>query len=109
MVTCQPVRRTQDTDGFVRVRDGDRRRKGAALGTLPSVDLGPVARRLEAGERLRLQLSGSDHPLWDLNLSTGERWSPRRASFGGTATQVFYHDAAHPSALLLPIEPEEAP
>jgi predicted acyl esterase len=73
------------------------------------VDLGPVARRLEAGERLRLQLSGSDHPLWDLNLTTGERWSPRRASFGGTATQVFYHDAAHPSALLLPIEPEEAP
>jgi len=74
-----------------------------------AVDLGPVARRLEAGERLRLQLSGSDHPLWDLNLTTGERWSPRRASFGGTATQVFYHDAAHPSALLLPIEPEEAP
>jgi len=24
----------------------------------------------------------------------------------GTATQVFYHDTAHPSALLLPIAPD---
>jgi uncharacterized protein len=70
------------------------------------VDLGPVARRLEAGERVRLQVSGSDHPLWDLNLTTGEPWSPRRASFGGPATQVFYHDATRPSALVLPFEPE---
>jgi hypothetical protein len=72
------------------------------------IDLGPVASRLEAGSRLRLQLSGSDHPLWDLNLTTGESWSPWRPSFGGTATQVFYHDAAHPSALLLPIQLEES-
>lgn len=72
------------------------------------VDLGPVASRLEAGTRLRLQLSGSDHPLWDLNLTTGESWSPWRPSFGGTATQAFYHDAAHSSALLLPIWPEES-
>jgi hypothetical protein len=49
------------------------------------IDLGPAAVRLEAGTRLRLQLSGSDHPLWDLNLTTGESWSPWRPSFGGTA------------------------
>jgi putative CocE/NonD family hydrolase len=93
-------------EGIVRTYRGD------SPSTVPVghvVDLGPVARRLERGERLRLQLSGSDHPLWDLNLTTGEPWSPRRASFGGLATQVFYHDAAHPSALLLPIEPEDAP
>lgn len=71
------------------------------------VDLGPVARRLKPGERIRLQVSGSDHPLFDLNLGTGEPWSPGRASFGTTATQVIWHDAAHPSALLLPVIPEE--
>ena len=70
------------------------------------VDLGPVARRLQPGERIRLQVSGSDHPLFDLNLGTGEPWSPRRASFGTTATQVIWHDAAHPSALLLPVIPD---
>jgi predicted acyl esterase len=62
-----------------------------------------VGRLIEAGERLRLHISGSDHPLWDLNLTTGEAWSPCRASFGGTATQVIFHDAAHPSALFLPV------
>jgi uncharacterized protein len=73
------------------------------------IDLGPVACQLAAGTRLRLQVSCSDHPLWDLNLATGETWSPWRPTFGGAATQVFYHDAAHPSALLLPFEPQEPP
>jgi uncharacterized protein len=66
------------------------------------VDLGPVGRRLAAGERIRLDLAGSDHPLWDLNLATGEPWVPGRTSFGTTATQVFWHGGAHPSALRLP-------
>lgn len=83
-----------------------------AGGTAPArhrIDLGPVACRLTAGTRLRLQVSCSDHPLWDLNAGTGESWSPGRPAFGRPATQVFYHDAAHPSALLLPFEPEPAP
>jgi uncharacterized protein len=88
--------------------EGISRTGAAASPRRQVIDLGPVARRLEAGSRLRLQVSGSDHPLWALNLTTGESWSPWRPSFGGTATQVFYHDAAHPSALLLPIQPEES-
>jgi putative CocE/NonD family hydrolase len=80
------------------------RRIGLAPGPVRvRVDLGPVGRLIEAGERLRLHISGSDHPLWDLNLATGEAWSPCRASFGGTATQVIFHDTAHPSALFLPV------
>lgn len=97
-----------DADGCSEnILEGIVRTSGSAAPRKHTIDLGPVARRLEAGSRLRLQVSGSDHPLWDLNLATGERWSPWRPSFGGTATQVFYHDAAHPSALSLPIEPEE--
>jgi putative CocE/NonD family hydrolase len=88
--------------------EGIARTDGAVAPRRTLVDLGPVAVRLGAGSRLRLELSGSDHPLWDLNLTTGESWSPWRPSFGGTATQVFYHDAAHTSALLLPIWPEES-
>jgi hypothetical protein len=87
------------------VLEGMVRTAGSTVPRRHRVDLGPVARQVAAGSRLRLQLSGSDHPLWDLNLTTGEPWSPWRESFGGTATQVFYHDTAHPSVLLLPIAP----
>ena len=90
------------------ILEGITRTAGSTVPRRHVIDLGPVARRLEAGSRLRLQVSGSDHPLWDLNLTTGEPWSPWLPSFGGTATQVFYHDLAHPSALLLPMELEES-
>jgi len=66
------------------------------------VALGPVGRQLASGERLRLDLAGADHPLWDLNLTTDEAWTPTRKSFGATATQVIFHDATRPSVLRLP-------
>jgi putative CocE/NonD family hydrolase len=67
------------------------------------IDLGPIGRKLAAGERIRLQLSGSDFPLYEINMADGSRWSPGQLSPGRTATQVFRHDAFHPSRLLLPV------
>lgn len=98
-----------DADGCSQnLLEGIARAKGSRTPRKHVIDLGPIACRLAAGQRIRLQVAGSDHPLWALNLATGEPWSPWRSSFGATATQVFYHDAAHPSALLLPFEPEES-
>jgi putative CocE/NonD family hydrolase len=67
------------------------------------VDLGPIAIRLAEGEALRLDLSSSDFPQWDLNLNTGEAYSLERRSFGRVATQVFCHDSAHPARLRIPL------
>ncbi len=54
------------------------------------IALGPVALRVPAGHRLRLSLSSSDHPMWDLNGTT-------------VVTQVVLHDRDHPSRLSLPV------
>ena len=67
------------------------------------IDLGPVGKRVAAGERLRLQLAASDHPLWDVNLADGSGWGLGKASPGTTGTQVIRHDRLHPSHLLLPV------
>jgi predicted acyl esterase len=57
----------------------------------------------KAGHRIRLYVSSSNFPRFARNLNTGE------ATLGSTrwvkARQTIYHDAEHPSALVLPIVP----
>jgi uncharacterized protein len=68
-----------------------------------SVDLWATSNVFHAGHRIRLEVSSSNFPRFDRNLNTGEfaansdKWVP--------ATNTILHDAAHPSALLLPIVP----
>jgi putative CocE/NonD family hydrolase len=68
-----------------------------------TIDLGATANVFKAGHQLRLYVSSSNFPRFDRNLNTGE------PAATGTrmvkADQAVYHDAEHPSALVLPVIP----
>lgn len=66
-----------------------------------SIDLWATAYRFGAGHRLRLHICSGAHPRWSANSGTGE---PLRAGApaGRVAEQTIFHDAHHPSALVLP-------
>lgn len=56
------------------------------------------------GHRIRLEVSSSNFPRFDRNLNTGK--SAAESADMVKATQTILHDAAHPSALVLPVVPE---
>jgi putative CocE/NonD family hydrolase len=94
-------------DGILRGRY--RRSKERAEPVVPgaiekyAIELGATSNVFKAGHQLRLYVSSSNFPRFDRNLNTGEPIA------SGTrmvkAQQAVYHDAAHPSALVLPVVP----
>ncbi len=68
-----------------------------------TVDLWATSNVFLAGHKLRLEVSSSNFPRFDRNLNTGEEQAG--ATRMTKATNVIYHDKAHPSALLLPLVP----
>jgi putative CocE/NonD family hydrolase len=68
-----------------------------------TVDLWSTSNVFLAGHKLRLEVSSSNFPRFDRNLNTGEEQA--RATRMVKATNVIYHDKAHPSALVVPIIP----
>jgi putative CocE/NonD family hydrolase len=74
------------------VSDGMQRVAGGAMDA--DIAMWPVGVRVRAGQRIRVQVSGSLHPMWARNLHTGED-----AAGGTTAV------AAHQSLLLGPQSP----
>jgi putative CocE/NonD family hydrolase len=95
------------TDGIVRARY--RNSTSAAEPIEPGkiyaydIDLWATSNVFKAGHRIRLAIASSNFPRFNRNLNTGE------AMAGATrmlkATQTIYHDAGHPSALVLPVIP----
>lgn len=65
------------------------------------VDMWATAQRFARGHRIRLQICSAAHPRWAANLGDGGPLGAGRA--GKPAEQTIFHDAAHPSALVLPI------
>ena len=63
------------------------------------VDLGSVAARVQAGERLRVEIAGSNFPQYDRNLHTGEGPFSSRIL---VAHQKVTHGAAATSRIILP-------
>ena len=67
------------------------------------IDLWDTSNAFLAGHRIRLEISSSNFPRFDRNLNTGgpvgfeTEWL--------VAHQVVFHDAAHPSRLILPVIP----
>lgn len=62
------------------------------------IDLWATANRFKGGHRLRLDISSADFPRFDRNANRGgEEGPPLRA------LQTIYHDAQHPSHLLIPV------
>lgn len=68
-----------------------------------AVDLWATSNVFLAGHKLRLEVSSSNFPRFDRNLNTGE--GQARATRMIKATNMVYHDKAHPSAVILPVLP----
>ena len=62
-----------------------------------------IAHTFKAGHKLRVTITGSDFPNFSRNLNV--RTAPEQASKeeAKIATQTVYHDAARPSAIILPV------
>ena len=58
---------------------------------------------LFAGHRLRVDVTSSSFPRWDRNPNTGNPFGTDAVTL--VAEQTVYHDAEHPSHVLLPVVP----
>ncbi|MFZ2236156.1 MAG: CocE/NonD family hydrolase, partial [Dokdonella sp.] len=62
-----------------------------------------LARRIAKGSRLRLTISSASSPNAERNFNGGGVVSDETAKDARTVTVTLYHDARHPSALVVPI------
>ncbi len=69
-----------------------------------TIDLWSTSNVFKQGHKLLLEVSSSNFPRFDRNLNSGETNQSSAAMV--TATNAIYHDAQHPSALLLPVIPK---
>jgi len=70
-----------------------------------TVTLPPTAQTFLANHRLRISVSSSNYPQYEVNPNIGRRrlFGPKKR----VATNRIYHDEAHPSAVLLPVAGDE--
>ena len=59
------------------------------------IDLWSTSNVFRKGHSIRLEISGSNFPRFDRNLNLGDPMTP--------ATNAVYHEAKHPSVLILPV------
>jgi uncharacterized protein len=94
-------------DRIVRVRTSQNPAKPSLLrpGNIREVtiDLVGVANRFQPGHRIRLDISSSNFPFFDVNPNTGEDEGHETHEI--VAINSVYHDAAHPSSIVLPVVP----
>jgi len=69
-----------------------------------TVQLYPTSNVFKAGHRIRVDISSSNFPRFDVNPNTGEPLNAHRRMI--TATNTIYHNSAHPSHIILPIIPK---
>jgi len=67
------------------------------------IDLWASSNVFKAGHRLRVEVSSSNFPRFNRNLNTGE--PVPEATRTVVASQLIYHDAGHPSRIILPVIP----
>lgn len=72
---------------------------------LYSIEIGNAAWQIHAGHRLAIQVCSALFPLCDRNLNTGEPSSSCNHAL--STNQTIFHDALHPSRLLLPLLKDE--
>jgi len=71
-----------------------------------TIQVNPVSNVFKQGHRIRLDISSSDFPNFDRNHNTGG--DDYREAVLQTARQTVFHDAAHPSRVILPVIPSSA-
>ena len=67
------------------------------------IQLYPTSNLFRAGHRIRLDISSSNFPRFDPNPNTGEPLNDHTHRV--IARNTIYHDAAHPSHVILPVIP----
>ncbi len=68
-----------------------------------TIRLYPTSNVFKRGHRIRVDISSSNFPRFDVNPNSGEPLNQHRRLV--VATNTVYHDAAHPSHILLPVIP----
>jgi putative CocE/NonD family hydrolase len=94
-------------DGICRARFRDSLREEKLLepGKIHplTVKLYPSSNIFKRGHRIRVDLSSSNFPRFDVNPNTGEPLAQNRRS--QSCVNTIHHDAEHPSHILLPVVP----
>ena len=96
-------------EGILRMRYRDSPERAALMNPGEtyqiSVDLWSTSNVFLRGHILRLEVSSSNFPRFDRNLNTGEEIKQARRFV--SAKNTIFHDAQHPSALVLPVMPKK--
>lgn len=92
-----------DSIGRLRFRNGFEREELAEPGEVYelSFELYPTANRFLKGHRLRVDISSSNFPRFDVNPNTGGPLGQERRL--RVAENTLYHDASRPSHIVLPV------
>lgn len=72
-----------------------------------TIQLYPTSMLIKAGHRLRLDISSSNFPRFDINPNTGEALNDNRGT--RIAINTIWLDRKHPSQIVLPIIPAATP
>ena len=95
-------------DGILRMRFRKSREREELMkpGTIykVSIDLWATSNLFRKGHKIRLDISSSNFPMYDVNPNTGEPLG-RHTHVISTVNTV-YHDPEHPSCLVLPVRGE---
>jgi hypothetical protein len=99
------------TDGILRARyrNSPSRQDLMEAGTIYefTIEPFPTANHFKPGHRIRLDISSSNFPRFDVNPNTGEPLGMHRRM--QTADNSVYHDSAHLSHVVLPLVPVNKP
>jgi uncharacterized protein len=69
-----------------------------------TIKLYPTSNVFKKGHRIRVDISSSNFPRFDVNPNTGEPLQQHRRTV--TATNTIYYDSKHPSHIVLPFVPQ---
>lgn len=67
-----------------------------------TIRLYPTSNVFKKGHRLRVDISSSNFPRFDVNPNTGEPLAEHRCT--QTAVNTIWHDSSHPSQIVLPVK-----
>jgi uncharacterized protein len=71
-----------------------------------TIQLYPTSNIFKRGHRIRVDVSSSNFPRFDINPNTGEPLNDNRQT--KIAINTVYHDASRPSQIVLPIVPSKS-
>jgi uncharacterized protein len=95
-------------DGIIRARYRDSLEKATFMtpGQMYRfrIELYPTSMLFAKGHRIRVDISSSNFPRFDINPNTGEPLNPNRRT--AVALNTIYHDGGHPSNIVLPVIPK---